>query len=142
MKAFVKVALGSALLVAAGGLSAGELVVSKFEKGGVTFLSFDLIDVRDVYGVQFKINAPGLADADLSKCVTGLGSDFNAVCRVTDGVVTVAGYTGEAKNALSGKSVPIGQISFKNQAKSEITVTAALTANAAGEDSALGVSLQ
>lgn len=142
MKFLKKSLLVVAALSVASGIQAAELVVSKFEKGGVTFLAFDLVGVEGVHGLQFKINAPGLADADLSKCVSGLGGDFNAACRVADGVVTVTGFTGDAKKALNGARIPVGQISFKNQAKSEITVTAALTANAAGEDSALGVSMQ
>lgn len=142
MKTSLKAGFAGALLIATCGLQAGELVVSKFEKGGVTFLSFDLVDVQGVHGVQFKVNAPGLVDADLSKCTVGFGSDFNAGCRVVDGVVTVTGFTGDSKHALNGKRIPVGQIAFKNQAKSEITVTSALISNALGEDSALGVSMQ
>lgn len=142
MKFFNKGFLVGAALIAASGAQAAELVVSKFEKGGVTFMAFDLVDVKDVYGVQFKINAAGMADVDVSKCVAGFGEGFNGNCRVENGVITVTGFTGEAKNALNGKSVMVGQVSFKNQAKSEVTVSAALTANATGETSALAVSMQ
>lgn len=142
MKFLKKGLLVGAALIAAGSAQAAELVVSKFEKGGVTFLAFDLVDVQNVHGVQFKINAAGMADVDVSKCVAGFGADFNGNCRVADGVVTVTGFTGDAKSALNGKRVMVGQISFKNQAKSEVTVSAALTANAAGEDSTLAVSMQ
>lgn len=128
----LKTALAALITVACvANVSAAELVVSKFEKAGKTFLSFDLVDATNIYGVQFKVNVPGMSGVDTSKCAVGLAEKFNGNCVVRDGSVTITGFTaaGNRDNALNSAAVMIGQISFASDQKAAMTITSALVSD-------------
>lgn len=134
--------LGSLVAAAllSGSAAAAELVVTTVEKGGVTFVSFDLVDANDVAGLQFSVSAEGLAGAiDASNCVVALPKSFNASCNVKDNVLTVAGFAPQIDGALKGASVAIGQISFRSNGGGKVAVSKALTSNSQAQDVELRV---
>lgn len=119
---------------------AAELVVTTVEKGGVTFVSFDLVDANDVAGLQFSVSADGLVGSiDAANCVASLPKSFSASCNVKDNVLTVAGFAPAVDGALKGASIAIGQISFRSSAGGKVAISNALTANSQAQDVELRV---
>lgn len=121
MRKILVAAAASALL--ASQAFAAELVITTAEKGGVTFASFDLVDARDVAGIQFRIKAPGVSSFDTSKCVASLPAGFNSSCQVSGDTITVFAFANEKAGAINSKHAAIGQISFRSSAKAAIAVS-------------------
>jgi hypothetical protein len=135
-----KILLAALLAGSALTAQAAELVVTSVEKGGVTFVSFDLVDANDVAGLQFSVSAEGLVGSiDTANCVAGLPKSFSASCNIKDGVVTIAGFAAAADGALSGASVAVGQISFRANGGGKVAVSKALTSNSQAQDIELRV---
>jgi len=135
-----KILIGALLSCIAYGVQAAELVVTSVEKGGVTFVSFDLVDANDVAGLQFSVSAEGLIGSiDTSNCLAALPKSFSASCNVKDGVVSIAGFAPGADGALNGASVAIGQISFRSNGGGKVSISKAYTANSQAQDTELPV---
>lgn len=135
-----RILIGAVLSCFVFGVQATELVVTSVEKGGVTFVSFDLVDATDVAGLQFSVSAEGSAGSiDTSNCVAALPKSFSASCSVKDGVVTIAGFAPGTEGALKGASVAIGQISFRSNAGGKVSISKAYTANSQAQDTELRV---
>jgi len=120
---------------------ATDLVVTTAEKGGVTFASFDLVDARDVAGVQFRVKVPGAANFDTSKCVTSLSAGFNASCSVSGDTITVFAFANEKSASINSKHAPIGQISFRGNAKASIAISDAMVSDNDANTTELGTTL-
>ncbi len=135
-----KILLAALLAGSAFTAQAAELVVTSVEKGGVTFVSFDLVDANDVAGLQFSVSAEGLAGSiDTTNCVASLPKSFSASCNVKDGVVSIAGFAPAVDGALNGASVAIGQISFRSNGGGKVAISKAYTANSQAQDIELRV---
>lgn len=139
MRKILAAAAVSALL--AGQAFAADLVVTTAEKGGVTFASFDLVDARDVAGVQFRVKVPGVANFDTSKCVASLPAGFNSSCHVNGDTITVFAFANEKSGAINSKHAAIGQISFRGAAKATIAISDAMISDNDANTSELGTTL-